>query len=73
MTAARLPGRGFHGSLGSFALAGTGIAPGQGGAGREAMRSQAVTIALAHGQVAAIFSVRRRAPRVRRAAVWKIL
>ncbi len=37
------------------------------------MRSQAVTMSLAQGQLAWIFSCRLRAPRVMRAAVCRIL
>jgi hypothetical protein len=48
-------------------LAGTGWA-GQGGCGSGPMRCQAVVMASAHGQVAWIFSRRRRPPRTRWAA-----
>ena len=47
-------------------------AAGHGAWGRAVRRCQAVTIASAHGQVAAIFRRRRWAPRTNRAAAWKL-
>src|ERR1700722_12021052 len=46
---------------------------GQGGLARAVMRSHAVTMSAAQGQLAWIFSCRLRPPRVRRAAACRIL
>ena len=47
------------------------VCAGQVGCGRAWIRFQAVMIAVAQGQVAAILRVLRRPPRTSRAAVWK--
>jgi hypothetical protein len=65
-------GRGFHGPQGfPSSVAGTVFA-GQVGCWRAWMRFQAVMIAAAQGQDAAIFRVLRRPPRTSLAAAWKI-
>ena len=73
MTVARLSGRVAGGSTGPGVpslLAGT-VCAGQVGCGRAWIRCQAVMIAAAQGQVAAIFRVLRRPPRTSRAAAWR--
>jgi hypothetical protein len=80
---AMILGRGYDGAPAGGPVAGGSMCPGgflwgrwdgvragQGACGRAVTRSQAVMMALAQGQVAAIFSRRRRPLRVRRAAVW---
>ena len=75
MTVARLAGRVAGGSTGPwvpFMVAGTGFAAGQGAWGRVVIRSQAVAIAAAQGQVAAILRRRRQPLAVRRAAACRM-
>jgi hypothetical protein len=71
MTAARLAGRvtGVPQAPGFFLIAGTGFAAGQGACGRAVICSQAVMIASAQGQVAAILRRLRRLLVVRRGGV----
>jgi hypothetical protein len=73
MTVARLSGRvaaGSMGPMGFFIARRDGSAAGQGAWGRAVRRSQACTMAVAQGQVAAILRWRRRPLRVRRAAAF---
>src|SRR5260370_32700368 len=57
-------GRGFHGSrMLSFGVAGMGWLAGQGAWARAVMRSKAVTMSPAQGQLAWLFSCRLQAPR----------
>jgi len=66
-------GRGFHGPrMLSFGVAGIGRLAGQGAWARAVMRSKAVTMSSAQGQLAWIFSCRPRAPRVIRAAACRM-
>jgi hypothetical protein len=65
-------GRGFHGPRGSFLDRRDGFRTGQGACAWAVIRFQAVTIAGAQGQVAAIFRRRRRPLAVRRAAVCRM-